>query len=102
MVLDTTSQILHVLDGTGTDAVLIAGRAQVGDEQPLVLIDPTPDHRALALISSDPVDEGPQGRGRPAHSNGVVAAGRTVTVAGREHEVPGSAASAAPAMEPSE
>ena len=49
VVLDISSQFFHVLDGTGTDVDMVAGRARVGDEQPLVLIDPGPDARTTAL-----------------------------------------------------
>jgi hypothetical protein len=58
MVLDISSQVFHVLDGSGTDVVVIAGRAHAGDEQPLVLIDPSRDGRALALIKPQPLDTG--------------------------------------------
>src|SRR6516162_3196033 len=42
LVLDTATQVFHVLDGTGTDAVAVGGRLHSGGEEPLVVIDPVP------------------------------------------------------------
>jgi hypothetical protein len=50
IVLDSGSQLIHVLDGTGMDVVMAGGRAYAGDQQPLVLIDPDPEGRALAFL----------------------------------------------------
>jgi hypothetical protein len=58
LILDVASQVFHILDGTCTDVVLVAGRAYVGGEPTLVLIDPTPGAQALAEAESDLADAG--------------------------------------------
>ena len=75
VVLDISSQFFHVLDGTGTDVDMVAGRARVGDEQPLVLIDPIPDARDLGEAESPErrarlpnTEVGPPGAGRTLHA----------------------------------
>jgi hypothetical protein len=58
MVLDTVSFFFHVLDGTGTDVAIVAGRAHVAGKQPLVLIDASPGGLALASAEIDLADRG--------------------------------------------
>ncbi|HSS12051.1 MAG TPA: hypothetical protein VLL25_19350 [Acidimicrobiales bacterium] len=58
LTLDVASLVFHILDGTGTDAVVVAGRAYVGGEPTLVLVDPTPGAQALARAESDLADAG--------------------------------------------
>jgi hypothetical protein len=81
VVLDVGSQFFHVADGTGTDVMMVAGRAHAGDEQPLVLIDSNPDGRALALIKPDPVDGSARDLARLLRYDGAVAAGDEVATA---------------------
>jgi hypothetical protein len=57
VIIDTISEFFHVLDGTGTDVVVVGGRARAGEERPLVLIDPSPDHADRAVSRPDTADE---------------------------------------------
>jgi hypothetical protein len=58
LVLDTATQVFHVLDGTGTDAVAVAGRVHSAGAQPLVLVDPQPGAPALARLRHELADAG--------------------------------------------
>jgi hypothetical protein len=58
LVLDTATQVFHVLDGTGTDMVAVAGRAHSGGEQPFVVLDPHPGSPALTQLQRDLADSG--------------------------------------------
>jgi hypothetical protein len=61
VIIDTVSEFFHVLDGTGTDVVVVAGRARAGDERPLVLIDPALEQGGLGMTGPDPADgKGPR------------------------------------------
>jgi hypothetical protein len=81
LIIDTISQIFHVLDGTGTDVIIVAGRAHAGDEQPLVLIDPTPNGEALALVKPEPLGGAAGDLGRLLRYDGAVGPGDQVTTA---------------------
>ena len=80
VILDTICEFFHVLDGTGTDVVVVDGRARAGEERPLVLIDPTADHQALPPVAASPVAAAPVGR---------VGAGAVLDAAGGGGAAPG-------------
>jgi len=58
LVLDTATQVFHVLDGTGTDAVAVGGRLHSGGEEPLVVIDPVPGAPDLTRVEQELDDPG--------------------------------------------
>jgi hypothetical protein len=72
LVLDTVSQVFHVLDGTGTDAVAVAGRAHSAGEQPLVVVDPSPQAAALARLQHELDDTGARDLARVLRYDGAV------------------------------
>jgi hypothetical protein len=87
LVLDTVSLLFHVLDGTGTDVTIVAGRAHAGGKQPLVLIDPTSGGRALAYAESELADRGAGDMARLLRYDGAAAPGDEVTVAAADVRV---------------
>jgi O-antigen/teichoic acid export membrane protein len=56
LVLDAVSLLFHILDGTGADVTIVAGRAHAGGREPLVLIDPAPRGQALASADTEVAD----------------------------------------------
>jgi hypothetical protein len=72
LVLDTATRVFHVLDGTGTDTVAVAGRLHTGGEQPLVVIDAQPGARELARVRHDLADPGARDLGRILRYDGAV------------------------------
>jgi hypothetical protein len=58
LVLDTATRVFHVLDGTGTDTVVVGGRLHSGGEEPLVVIDPLPGAPDLARVEQELDDPG--------------------------------------------
>jgi hypothetical protein len=80
LVLDTASQVFHVLDGTGTDAVAVAGRAYSGGEQPLVVLDPHPGFPALARLQTDLADDGSRDLARLLRYEGAIDSRGEMTV----------------------
>jgi hypothetical protein len=87
VVLDTASFIFHLLDGTGTDVTTVAGRAHVGDKQPLVLIDPAPGRQALVAAKADLADGGAGELARLLRYDGAAAPAGHVTVAAADVRV---------------
>ena len=87
VILDTICEFFHVLDGTGTDVVVVDGRAHAGEERPLVLIDPTPDHQALPPVGADPADGRVTGRDGVRRVAGAIGEPTTTAeaVAGSRH-----------------
>ena len=79
VVLDSDSQLFHILDGTGTDVTIVAGRAHAGGERPLVLIDLSPDGHGLAVNHRDLEDGGARDLGRLLRYDDAVAWGDDVT-----------------------
>src|SRR6202011_5882718 len=80
IVLDTVSFFFHLLDGTGTDVTIVAGRAHVGGKRPLVLIDPAPEGRALASAEIDLADQGAGDLARLLRYDGAAGPGNDVTI----------------------
>jgi hypothetical protein len=80
LVLDTVSFFFHILDGTGTDVTIVAGRAHVGGRQPLVLIDLAPDGQAMASAETDLADRGAGDLARLLRYDGAVSPGDGVAV----------------------
>jgi hypothetical protein len=72
LVLDLSTQVFHVLDGTGTDAVAVEGRVHVGGEEPLVLLDPLSGGRALARMQVDLDDGGSRDLARLLRYDGAI------------------------------
>jgi hypothetical protein len=64
LVLDLAGEVFHTLDGTGTDAVPLAGRVQVGGEQPLVILDMPGTREALRRLEADLSDASGRDLGR--------------------------------------
>ena len=79
VVLDSDSQLFHILDGTGTDVTIVAGRAHAGSERPLVLIDLSPDGHGLTVNHGDLEDGGARDLGRLLRYDGAIAWGDDVT-----------------------
>jgi hypothetical protein len=84
LVLDTATQVFHVLDGTGTDVVAVAERAYSGGEQPLVVVDPHPGTPALARLHEDLADTGSRDLAGLLRYDGAVDAEEEVDVPAAE------------------
>ena len=79
VVLDVSSEVFHVLDGTGTDVVVVSGRAHAGGARPLVLIDLDPEGKGLELVQADAEDAGGRDLGRLFRYDGAVAGAEVAT-----------------------
>ena len=87
IILDNVSFFFHVLDGTGTDVTIVAGRAHVGGRQPLVLIDPAPDGHALVSAEFELADRGTGDLARLLRYDQAAASADEVTLAAPEVQV---------------
>jgi hypothetical protein len=72
LVLDLAGEVFHTLDGTGTDAVPLAGRVQVGGEQPLVILDVLGTGEALRRLEADLSDPGGRDLARLLRYDGAI------------------------------
>jgi hypothetical protein len=81
LVLDSAAQVFHILDGTATDAVAIAGRVHSGGEQPLVILDPEPGAPSLSRLQEELDDPGVRDLARLLLYDGAVDLDDQVSVA---------------------
>jgi hypothetical protein len=72
LVLDVAAQVFHLLDGTLTDAVAVAGRVHSGGEEPLIVVDPEPGAPSLGRLQDDLGDPGARDLGRLLRYDGAV------------------------------
>jgi hypothetical protein len=72
LVLDLAGEVFHTLDGTGTDAVPLAGRVQVGGELPLVILDVLGAREALRRLEGELSDLSGRDLGRLLRYDGAI------------------------------
>lgn len=83
VALDVGGQVFRVLDGTGTDVVVVAGRLHAGSERPVALIDPTGGPR-LEPVDAALRDEGTRDLAAILRYEGAAAPAGEVLVAAPE------------------